>query len=332
MDKRYIRKDGDEVWVELSVSAVRDDRNQVLYFVSTVVDITDRLRLAKESQVSRLTSKIVSRFDYRLNDIVEDICTTTMNLTRSDFGLCSYKDAAFGRFITVSKTAAEVAPDDYRDAANALTSRPLWPVLLTSPVVINSDAVGGAPGADLTDLPVKRLLSAASYVASESAGFVSVADGHDTYFDYHEDIVASLSAVLGLAAERMQSYMRLSRQAASLDLAVKEMVSLVSTVVEIRDRYTAGHESRVADLASQTARGMGLDAGPVDGIYYAALLHDIGKIALPLEILSKPGRLLEEEYRLGRVRVFSKFAFAIYGKFWVQRKKLKGYGKEPTAS
>ncbi|MBT5368967.1 MAG: PAS domain S-box protein, partial [Nitrospinaceae bacterium] len=297
-DKRYIRKDGGEVWAELSMSAIRDGQGQVLYFIATLVDITDRLHLARENQISRLTTKIGSRFDFRLNDIVEDICATAMSLTRSPFGLCSYKDPSTGRYVTVNKTADDVDADTYREAANILTSRQFWPVLLSSPVVVNTDTGPALPGVELSVLPVARLLSAAAYVASESTGFVAVADGANAYSDHHEDTVSSLAAVMALASERLNAYMHMSQQSAQLDLAVKEMVSLVTTVAELRDRYTAGHENRVAQLASETARVMGLDPGQVDGVYYAALLHDIGKIALPLDILSKPGRLLEEEFRL----------------------------------
>lgn len=297
-DKRYIRKDGSEVWVELSVAAVRDERERFQYFIATVTEITDRLRLVHESELSRLTTKIISRFDYRLQDIVEDICATTMALTGSAFGICSYKDPVSGKYVTIKKTAPGISPNFYATGVAALTSRPLWPTLLTSPVVINTDDGNSGLRRDIGDLPFKRLLSAASFVASETAGFLAVADGRGPYSVFHEDIVSSLSAVMGLAAERMKTYLRLSQQSAELDLAVKEMISLVANVVEMRDRYTSGHEIRVADLAARTAKSLGLGAEQVDGVFYSALLHDIGKVGVPLEILSKPGRLLSEEYGL----------------------------------
>ncbi|MBE9502587.1 MAG: HD-GYP domain-containing protein [Proteobacteria bacterium] len=69
----------------------------------------------------------------------------------------------------------------------------------------------------------------------------------------------------------------------------------VSKTVEIRDPYTAGHQRRVAHLAASMARAMELPDEQVEGIFLGALIHDIGKIAVPAEILSRPGKLQEED-------------------------------------
>ncbi|MDO9508837.1 MAG: HD-GYP domain-containing protein, partial [Thermovirgaceae bacterium] len=69
---------------------------------------------------------------------------------------------------------------------------------------------------------------------------------------------------------------------------------------ERRDPYTAGHQKRVAALAGEIAAGMGLAPERIEGIYTAGLVHDIGKISVPSEILSKPGKLSEVEMNLIR--------------------------------
>lgn len=69
----------------------------------------------------------------------------------------------------------------------------------------------------------------------------------------------------------------------------------VSKTVEIRDPYTAGHQRRVAHLAASIAQMMGLPDEEVEGIFLGALIHDIGKIAVPAEVLSRPGKLQEED-------------------------------------
>jgi len=80
--------------------------------------------------------------------------------------------------------------------------------------------------------------------------------------------------------------------------------SLVATIhaiamaVEARDPYTAGHQRRVSKLATAIAVAMGLDEHRVEGIRLGAMIHDIGKIYLPAEILSKPSRLTETEYTM----------------------------------
>lgn len=66
----------------------------------------------------------------------------------------------------------------------------------------------------------------------------------------------------------------------------------------MRDPYTAGHMKRVANLSSAIAVEMGLSETCVKGIYMGAMIHDIGKISIPAEILTKPTRLTDLEYRM----------------------------------
>jgi HD-GYP domain-containing protein (c-di-GMP phosphodiesterase class II) len=68
--------------------------------------------------------------------------------------------------------------------------------------------------------------------------------------------------------------------------------------VEARDPYTSGHQRRVADLARAIAQEMGLTEDQVDGIRMSGAIHDIGKISVPSEILSKPSKLSDLEFSL----------------------------------
>ena len=75
-------------------------------------------------------------------------------------------------------------------------------------------------------------------------------------------------------------------------------IQAMAQTVEVRDPYTAGHQKRVADLARAIATRMGLPSDRVDGIRMAGVIHDIGKISVPAEILSKPGLLTPLEFSL----------------------------------
>lgn len=83
---------------------------------------------------------------------------------------------------------------------------------------------------------------------------------------------------------------------------LKEMVirtfNSIAAIIEKRDPYTAGHQERVAILSAAIAREMGCDEHEIDGIQLAASVHDIGKISVPQEYLSKPTRLTEIEFEL----------------------------------
>jgi putative nucleotidyltransferase with HDIG domain len=72
----------------------------------------------------------------------------------------------------------------------------------------------------------------------------------------------------------------------------------VAKMVELRDPYTAGHQRDVARIATAIARDLALSEDEIKGIAVAALLHDIGKIAIPAEILTRPGPLSPAEFEI----------------------------------
>ncbi|MGI6601322.1 MAG: HD-GYP domain-containing protein [Dethiobacteria bacterium] len=79
---------------------------------------------------------------------------------------------------------------------------------------------------------------------------------------------------------------------------LEETVHALSALVEMRDPYTAGHQKRVAMIARAIAREISLPEDCIQGIWVASLIHDIGKIRVPSDILSKPGRITKAEFEL----------------------------------
>jgi len=80
--------------------------------------------------------------------------------------------------------------------------------------------------------------------------------------------------------------------------ALYETIDSIALISERRDSYTAGHQKRVAVLSRAIAKEMKLDAKMIEGIYLISILHDIGKMCIPLSILSKPACLSEAEIML----------------------------------
>jgi PAS domain S-box-containing protein/putative nucleotidyltransferase with HDIG domain len=91
--------------------------------------------------------------------------------------------------------------------------------------------------------------------------------------------------------ELNESYDRLSR-------ALEGIIRAMSVTIEMRDPYTAGHQRRVSKLACAIARKIGLPETQIEGIRMAGEIHDIGKIYVPAEILSKPGKLTDIEFTI----------------------------------
>ncbi|PKN52722.1 MAG: PAS domain S-box protein [Deltaproteobacteria bacterium HGW-Deltaproteobacteria-13] len=78
-------------------------------------------------------------------------------------------------------------------------------------------------------------------------------------------------------------------------------VRALASVVETRDPYTAGHQRHVADLALAIAKEMDLPTDRIEGLRMAAIIHDIGKISVPAEILTKPGKLTDLEFSMIKI-------------------------------
>jgi putative nucleotidyltransferase with HDIG domain len=98
--------------------------------------------------------------------------------------------------------------------------------------------------------------------------------------------------------ESANQYANIKQRHSELQQALDGVIHAVSLVVETRDPYTAGHQRRVAELARAIAREMGLPEWQVTGVYIAGLLHDVGKVAVPAEILSKPGKITQHEFSI----------------------------------
>ncbi len=93
------------------------------------------------------------------------------------------------------------------------------------------------------------------------------------------------------------------KSSVELEKSLEESIKSIAYTVESRDEYTAGHMKRVGQLASAIARELGLPEDTVHGIDLASTIHDVGKIAIPVEILTKPGKLSKVEFMLVQTHV-----------------------------
>jgi len=113
----------------------------------------------------------------------------------------------------------------------------------------------------------------------------------------HNNIPARVIAVRDLT-ERIGAEQKLQETLESLRKAIRATIQVLVTAVETRDPYTAGHQDRSAALANAIATEMGLPQDKINGIQMAGSIHDIGKLSIPAEILSKPTNLTEIEFPL----------------------------------
>jgi putative two-component system response regulator len=106
------------------------------------------------------------------------------------------------------------------------------------------------------------------------------------------------SLVDARTAELRVSCDSLAESRAQYRRMLEQTIQAIALTIEKRDPYTAGHQMRVSHLATAIARETGMDAERIEGLRLGGMIHDIGKIYLPSEILSRPGRLSNTELAL----------------------------------
>jgi len=120
------------------------------------------------------------------------------------------------------------------------------------------------------------------------------------------EIIVRLERVIRertISSEQRRTEKELRSSLEKLRRVLTQTVNALASSLEKRDPYTAGHQQRVARLAHAVARQMGLSEEQAEGIRIAGILHDIGKISVPTDILTKPGRLSVNEFNLIKARL-----------------------------
>jgi len=110
--------------------------------------------------------------------------------------------------------------------------------------------------------------------------------------------VTGLLAALLDVTRRKRAEEELQRSLGKLQSAFEGVVQAMGMAMEMKDLYTSGHQQRVAQLACALAEELGLSEHRIEGLRVAGLLHDLGKISVAAEILSKPGKINEYEFAL----------------------------------
>ena len=118
------------------------------------------------------------------------------------------------------------------------------------------------------------------------------------YSSEDRQLLHKISQEVAVSIENALAYESIQQKHGELLEAMDGIIHAMSLVVETRDPYTAGHQKRVADIACAIGRAMDLPEWDIKGIRIAGLLHDVGKLAVPAEILTKPGKLNASEFSI----------------------------------
>ena len=120
---------------------------------------------------------------------------------------------------------------------------------------------------------------------------------YDGYSKYTRISILFFMMIIGVYLLREQVRSLEQKQQENMTF-ISEMTESFAKVIDMKDQYTNGHSVRVAKYTVMLARELGYDEETIEQYYRIALLHDIGKIGVPSEVLNKPGKLTDEEYEI----------------------------------
>lgn len=168
---------------------------------------------------------------------------------------------------------------------------------------------------DTASIPI-IFITAMSETVNKTRGFELGAVDYITKPFHAAEVKARIRTHISLEAMRKQlesQNVLLEHEVDRKTTQIREMLDAsirsMALMVEIRDPYTAGHQHRVAQLACAIAEKMGLAPETIDGIRIAGLLHDVGKIRIPVSILSRAGKLLAAEFEM--IKIHPQISFDI---------------------
>jgi len=306
-----IRKDGQRRTLEFWASMLNDDKGRPSGFRGIVRDITDRKRAEEAIQrnEARLEGLLrISEYHAKsTQDLLDYALDEAIRLTDSRIGYIYFYDDAKREFQlnTWSKEVMNECTIKEPQVFYQLDKTGIWgeAVRQARPIVVN-DFQAPHPlkkGYPEGHAPLYKFLTVPVFSAGR---IVAVAGVANKPTDYDESDARQLTLLMDSVwrmTEQKKSELALIEAMEQVRKALRSTVQAISVTVEARDPYTAGHQRRVADLSRAIAIEMGLSSDRTEGIWMAGLIHDLGKISVPGEILSKASRLTEIEFSLVKI-------------------------------
>jgi len=300
-EHREVTADGKIRWMHWSDQVIFDEQGDLVEFQSVGRDITQR-KLAEKAlrreqkltlTLSRATAAIASVLS--LDEVIEQILVELEEIVLADAVNIMLVDSGVARIARARVCAGSTVDISVvMDQTFSVEETPnLRRMMKTRQPVVIEDVHSCQ---DWITLPGEEWLVSYTGVPivahNEVIGVLSVdrarAESPDEKEIERLKIFASTAAV-GIENARLHEGLRKT---------LEDTIRVVGLTTEMRDPYTAKHQQQVTDLACAIAREMSIPEGRIEGIHAAGLMHDIGKISIPAEILTKPAKLTDLEFGL----------------------------------
>ena len=311
------RKDSTEFPIELSISPM--NIHGEWHATGIIRDITERKQAeARIQKLTRLyatlsqTNTTIVRSRNR-EDLFRDICKESVEHGKFTMAWVGLVDEATHRVKPVCHAGAEqgyltnniISADDIPEGRG-----PTGTAIRENRVSYVNDFASDARVLLWREAALQRGLRSSVGLPlrfqGKVIGALTIYSGEADFFDAEQlSLMEEMSADISFALDSFEREARRQRAEEERGVALIKLrnalegsVQVAASISEKRDPYTAGHQQRVSRLAVAIATEMGLSEAQVDGIHFGSLIHDIGKIGVPAEILSKPSKLTPLEMSL----------------------------------
>lgn len=320
MEFRVLWPDTTVHWVEVHSNVICDGSGTPVRSVGVIADITQRKLDMFALQRANRALKTLSAGNEALvratseSGLLHEICRVIVG--KGGYRMASVAYPRNDQERTIALIAWAGPEDGYLTATrhtwadNEQGQRPIARTLRSGKVEIARN-VGDHPAFAPVKVMVTRLGYASNLAlplldANKVIGGISIyASEADAFDDAEVRLLQELAEDLAYGIVTLRTREERDRIAhahehheAILRKSLEDSIQAIAATVEMRDPYTAGHQQRVADLAVALAREMQLTEEQVHGLHLAGVVHDLGKVSIPAEILAKPGKLTPVEYTL----------------------------------
>lgn len=276
LDLRVKRKDGTIGWNRIYVSKVTDLNRNFLYSISLVEDISEQ----KELELKNILHEMRLRAIFEQTSVGVTVIDNSGNLIEFNKrfqNMIGYSEDELRRMNIKDFTFKE----DLKENLKLLES-----------------AINGE---------LEKYIIEKRYVRKDGE-IVWGRVNSSVIKDKDSNILYLLGIIEDITDRKIKEF-KLREKEENLEKIFKQTIFALSKLIELKEYYTYGHQKRVSELATLVAKRMGLDDDKINCVKYASLLHDIGKVEVPIEILNKPAKLTKNELDL--IKLHSYYGYEI---------------------
>ena len=292
---RLVTRDGSIKWVEIGAVLIDwEGRPATLNFLT---DITERKQAEILTLVQRDLALAIS-FSHELNEALPRCLDTILQLSEMDCGRIYLIDQVSGDLNLICHK--NLSPDFAKSVSHYKTDSTYARLVLQGKPLFTNYSEFVLPLDKLEKAEKMRAFIVLPLIFENRViGCLDLASKKlEDVSEINRGVLKTVTTLMaeGIARLKVEEELKLSYQ--KLKKAMDATIETMSKIVEAKDPYTSGHQLRVSQLSTAIAKALNLSQDKIEGIRIASLIHDIGKISLPTEILSKPTKLTDIEFSL----------------------------------